>query len=116
MVRVAFTGHRPNKLFGYDYSRPEYVRLKELIKTHLIDAITDSVNNTDEDVIEVIIGMALGLDQIAALTAIEMRNEGYHIKLVAAIPFKGQESNWPEASKKLYQTSKQNTASSIGGG
>lgn len=42
--------------------------------------------------------MALGFDTIFALTALDMK-----IPVLAAIPFKGQESMWPEASQCLYR-------------
>jgi uncharacterized phage-like protein YoqJ len=42
--------------------------------------------------------MALGIDQDFARVCIEMR-----IPFIAAIPFVGQESNWPFESQQRYQ-------------
>lgn len=48
-------------------------------------------------------GMALGADQLFAEAVINLQVQGAPFKLVAAIPFKGQESKWPAASQKKYQ-------------
>jgi uncharacterized phage-like protein YoqJ len=49
--------------------------------------------------VEVISGMALGVDTLGAEIAL-----GMGIPLIAAVPFKGQESNWPPASIKKYNS------------
>jgi uncharacterized phage-like protein YoqJ len=41
--------------------------------------------------------MALGFDTILTLAAIDLK-----IPVLAAIPFEGQESKWPESSQRLY--------------
>lgn len=82
------TGHRPDKLGGYvepnpisTYVRSEICRvLKELAPT------------------EVISGMALGFDIWLAEEALNLG-----IPLTAAVPMKGQESLWPEASRLRYR-------------
>lgn len=98
MIRIAATGHRPNKLWGYNYDEPHYKILKDIFKSYIINAI----NNTEDKTVECITGMALGVDTIFALAAIELSLLGYNINLIAAIPFKGQECKWPEKSIKLY--------------
>lgn len=35
--KIAVTGHRPNKLWGYDLNNPNYIRLKELFKFYLVE-------------------------------------------------------------------------------
>jgi uncharacterized phage-like protein YoqJ len=45
----------------------------------------------------VLSGMALGWDTAVALVAIELG-----IPLIACLPFAGQESRWPEPSRKQY--------------
>lgn len=84
---IALTGHRPNKLWGYDLSRPEYQKVK--------DALLDAVQRSGADTI--ISGMALGFDQIGAVFA---KENG--LKLIAAVPFKGQEKAWPAPSQRTY--------------
>jgi uncharacterized phage-like protein YoqJ len=48
-------------------------------------------------------GMALGVDTVFFQAAQELQNQGYDIWTVAVIPFEGQESQWPEASQKMYR-------------
>lgn len=84
---VAFTGHRPNKLGGYDEPNPvrDQIRaaLRELLaELHPAKAIS---------------GMALGVDQWAAEMCIELE-----IPFIAAVPFDGQEDRWPPWSREKY--------------
>lgn len=46
---------------------------------------------------EVVSGMALGVDQVAAECAMDMG-----IRVVAAIPFEGQQTRWPVKSRARY--------------
>lgn len=85
---VAVTGHRPNKLNNeYDGVGP------------LSDAIRKEFKKIIEEVrpIVAISGMALGVDLLWAETCLD-----YGLPMAAAIPFKGQESIWPEKSKQRY--------------
>ena len=91
-MKICVTGHRPNKLYGYDLSDIRWQQLKDNIKKLLID------NNCTEAVT----GMALGVDTIFALAVLELKNEGYNIKLHCAIPFRNHSSNWFQSSKDLY--------------
>jgi len=81
----AATGHRPPKLGGYtDVARRRLENfaiewLAKLQPKHIIS------------------GMALGWDQAVAVAA-----RGLEIPWTAAIPFEGQESKWPRASKIAY--------------
>ncbi len=83
---VAATGHRPDKLGGYgDDVLARLVRgaRRYLVKVRGSQAIS---------------GLAIGWDTAFALAALE---EG--IPLVAAVPFEGQDSRWPDASKAMYR-------------
>ena len=91
-MKICITGHRPNKLYGYDLSDPKWVALEKQLKQLLIE------NNCTE----AISGMALGVDTIFAIAALELKNEGYNIKLHCAIPCKNQSGNWSSKDKKLY--------------
>ena len=88
---ASFTGHRPHKLpnkqTGYDLSNPLYawIRLR----------IIDNLAHVRPD--QIISGMALGIDQLAAQIAIDL-----NIPFIAAIPFIGQENKWPAVSQKHY--------------
>lgn len=61
------------------------------------DRIIDILNNTDTDTI--ITGMALGADTLFALVGLEMPKIQ---KIIAAIPFEGQETMWPSNSQNRY--------------
>lgn len=98
MTRIVITGHRPNKLWGYDYTNANYVKLMKLLKQYIIDTI----NNDKEHKVEIITGMAIGTDTIFAIVGLYLRDHGYNIKVICAIPFKGQESKWPLESQNLY--------------
>lgn len=91
-ISICATGHRPNKLYGYNYNEPRWQILKawfkeELIKRKCTNAIT---------------GMALGVDQIFALAVLELKIEGYDIRLVCAVPCRNQQNKWPYQSQRIY--------------
>jgi len=91
---ICATGHRPDKLYGYDLSDIRYLFLKEKIKEILI------LNNCTEG----ISGMALGLDMIFALAVIDLKDAGYNIKLHCAIPCINHTGKWTDDKiKKMYQ-------------
>ncbi len=86
-MKVAFTGHRPNKLGGYNVN-PIQIAVKEAIRDLL-----SSIN----PVPLVITGGALGVDTWAAQISLELQ-----IPYIVAIPFRGQENAWPQSSKLEY--------------
>ncbi len=87
---VAFTGHRPDKLGGYDIPNPTSLKICNAIEKELIRLETVKL---------VLSGMALGVDTWAAWIAV-----GLGIPFIAVIPFKGQESRWNDAAKAEYHT------------
>lgn len=93
MRSVAVTGHRPSKIgWGYDYSEPHWVRLKERFKSFLLsEKVTDAFS-----------GMALGVDQVFAIAVIELKKAGCDIKLHAVIPCNNQCCKWTRESQELY--------------
>jgi uncharacterized phage-like protein YoqJ len=84
---VSFTGHRPNKLGGYQIPNPIY--------TYIIQELNNILLKLKPE--KAISGMALGWDQWAAQTCIDLQ-----IPFIAAIPFVGQEKIWPQTSKDIY--------------
>lgn len=92
-IVATITGHRPDKLYGYDLKAGKYWELRKRIYAALLEF----------HAAELWTGMAIGTDQVAALTVLDMKDDGHDIKLNAAIPFQGQESKWPEQSKLLYR-------------
>lgn len=93
---VAVTGHRPNKLYGYDLESKRYQNMKQWMKDFLIEKIKP--NST----LQAVSGMALGVDQLFALAVIELKNEGFPIMLHCAIPCKNHECKWPKQGQELY--------------
>jgi uncharacterized phage-like protein YoqJ len=85
---VAFTGHRPDELGGWDLPNPTYVHVCQQIEKTLKEVQPEKV----------ISGMALGVDQWAANIAVKL-----NIPFVAAMPFVGQDSVWNAESKKTFQ-------------
>lgn len=85
---VAFTGHRPDKLGGYKLPNDTYIKVCQKIDKTLRELKPEKV----------ITGMALGVDQWAAVVAHKIG-----IPFLAAIPFENQEMKWPEGSQKTYR-------------
>ncbi len=85
---IAGTGHRPSKLGNeYDHDGP--------ISQYIIDETAKVLlENKPEKVIS---GMALGFDMLLAIAALSVQ-----IPLLAAIPFRGQESAWPKKTQHSY--------------
>jgi len=93
-VNIAFTGHRPNKLGGYDNNSNLSKPLKTRLSTIFIS------RNFQQPII--ITGMALGVDTWAAEFAIK-NNIPFH----AYVPFVGQEKMWPAESQAHYKQIKE---------
>lgn len=89
---ICITGHRPDKLYGYDLNDYRWQLLKNRIAKYLIDYKCKTFR----------CGMALGVDTIAAMACIDLIESGHKIEIIACIPFAGQESRWPYQSRKMY--------------
>lgn len=90
MTILAATGHRPNKLGGYGI--PAMRKLEHFARSYLKSRPEIIQGN-----LHLISGMALGWDTAWALAAIELQ-----IPFIAAVPFTGQERQWPTESQKMY--------------
>ncbi len=88
-MRTAFTGHRPDKL-------SEYSDCENINGTLAMFAI-DVIERLDLKPSAIISGMALGWDIAVARAALRLE-----IPLIAAVPFKGQESKWPWKAQVQY--------------
>ena len=86
---LGITGHRPPLLGGYDIPNPTYEKIYK--------ALQDKFHELNPE--KIISGMALGTDQWAAWAAMELG-----IPFIAAVPCDGQDSQWPEESKKKFRT------------
>lgn len=85
MKIVSVTGHRPDKLGGYEITARRAVGA--FAAEQLLQLAPDRV----------ITGMALGWDQAVAAACIIL-----DIPFVAAVPFEGQERRWPQESRERY--------------
>lgn len=92
-----FTGHRPNKLFGYDPhtegNRTMLYKLRDIIIEHI------EVHNVDT----FITGMALGIDMWAGRIVIKLKEKYPHIKLVSAVPCKNHPNKWIKKSQDEWK-------------
>lgn len=89
---VAFTGHRPERLGGYDQNHPKNVEIKIALESMIEAAIDMGYKNF-------ITGMALGVDQWAGRIVVQKAE----LKLIAAIPCPEQDKQWPKPSQAEYQ-------------
>lgn len=83
---VAATGHRPNKTNGYG---PDAARSLQSLARAGLELLQPS---------GVIVGMALGWDTAVGWAAVSLG-----LPVHAAVPFPGQESRWPEASRRDFK-------------
>lgn len=91
-----FTGHRPNKLKGYDPKDN-----KELL-WEIFKVVEDHIDN--KGVINFISGMALGVDMWAAKMILRAKKCNPEIRLICAIPCKNHSSKWNAQSQKEWQS------------
>ena len=99
MLRIAFTGHRKDKLNLYTHPQNELKICLELYKV-LLGIIKD---NQGCD-FEFISGGAIGLDQIAfeVVNKIKVMNRDINITNVISIPFKNQYIVWSKEEQSRY--------------
>ena len=86
-MKIAVTGHRPQKLFGYDLSAIEYKNMLEFMMKFIRE------NNATN----CISGMALGVDTVFAIASIKCA-----VDLECAIPCKNHSSRWNSKSVEMY--------------
>ena len=110
---IAFTGHRPHKLWGYvDLRAPEQRRendgqeaarekYRDLFRVLWSAVLKEWVNREEE--LLLVSGMAIGVDQVAAQVGIQLRDKRHlNIKVEAAIPCLQQDAKWTASSRQLY--------------
>ncbi len=92
-----FTGHRPDKLYGYDLGNPKYRDLFKKVENHIIYLIESKGVN------RFITGGALGFDTLAFLV-VESLKDRYEIENILAVPFKNQDVKWFQRNRELYSS------------
>lgn len=87
MRALCVTGHRPQKLFGYD--RYAYAPLMQTLQ----GVLTQTIEAYDLDT--VITGGAQGADQLAFWATNAIKRDRPELRNVVYVPFRGQERLWP---------------------
>lgn len=85
---VAFTGHR-------SIPSGEVDRVSKRVDQSVRIMAAAGVKNF-------ISGMALGFDMLAAEQIVRLKKEGYKIRLIAVVPFRGQHERWKMKDRDRY--------------
>lgn len=94
---ACFTGHRPDKLGGYDMKNPTMLKLRD----KLLEIIEILIN--EEGVNRFISGGALGSDQCAFWCVHMMKKNYPDTTNIVAIPFLNQDKIWTADQKHWYK-------------
>jgi len=89
MVRIAVTGHRPDKLGGYNNAEAH-----RAIRRHMLELL----NDVPEGELILISGGALGIDQFWMEVGLYL-----DLPVIAALPFEGYDDRWPKSSRETYK-------------
>jgi len=97
MITVCFTGHRPDKLGGYNWRTSKNKRIMEVLRSKIIEVINCTEPNINN--FKFIFGAALGIDQMAFEICYDLKYSTLKfnpckIELELAIPFEKQPSKW----------------------
>jgi uncharacterized phage-like protein YoqJ len=99
-VKIAITGHRPDKLGGYDANNPLRVHLRNRFKDVLLSLVAEALTfrGTKPQDVEVYVGGALGFDIDAARVCAETV-----VPFVVAVPFPSQWKRWKPSDQAVYR-------------
>lgn len=89
-MKICFTGHRPEKLGGYDWNSDKNISI--MLKLH--KTIEKQILEHPNEEITFICGGALGIDQMAFHICNILKKKHPNIKIELAIPFLRQASKW----------------------
>lgn len=92
---VSFTGHRPEKLGGYEPNP-----IQDWVRDRLANVIHRAITGRYR---HFICGGALGVDWIAASEVIELSQDREGVALTLALPFKGYNSKWPQRTIERFE-------------
>lgn len=96
MTTCCFTGHRPDKLGGYDWYSRTNIEIGKMLRKSILDLI-------DKGVDTFIFGGAIGIDQMAFAVTNKLKKEkGLDVTLVVAAPFKNQFVKWGKEDRDRY--------------
>ena len=89
--RCCFTGHRPEKLY----------RSEKAIRADLENEIRKAIS---DGFTVFITGMARGVDLDAGEIVLQLRTEGFPIRLICASPYHGFERSWSSEWQRRYNS------------
>jgi uncharacterized phage-like protein YoqJ len=97
-ITLSLTGHRPNKLWGYNLTQGKYPILQKTLQNIIITKLKNYHTVICHS------GMALGADTVWANAIIKTQKlYPNRIIFVADIPCNHQEKRWPNVSQVQYQ-------------
>lgn len=96
MKIVSFTGHRPQKLGGFNQNNPIMTRVRNELFLTINDLIKEGVDTF-------ISGGALGVDQLVCEIILSLKKNNNNIKLIIARPFPSQSKVWSFDQKKIFE-------------
>lgn len=97
MIHIGVTGHRPDKLAGYDRDNPLRRALRARFTEMALCVVASRLLETGDAQAEVFTGMAQGWDQDVACACIRAE-----LPFVACVPFAGQERFWTPDARDDY--------------
>jgi uncharacterized phage-like protein YoqJ len=101
------TGHRKLVPAGMDFGSPWPDQNKRVEQHHnrIRASMMDIVNqwHRESGHVDFISGMALGADILFAEAVLEVKKMDLPVRLIAAVPFAGQERNWPAKSQARFR-------------
>jgi uncharacterized phage-like protein YoqJ len=106
MYTICFTGHRPNKLGGYNWYTTKNIKIMKMLKKEIIELIRYQYENFNERKFTFIFGGALGIDQMAFEIIFEIKTNilntklNLDITLILSMPFEKQSDNWYDLKDK----------------
>lgn len=92
---ACFTGHRPDKLNGYNPRDNKELlwKLRSFVVQHI----------EEKNVKTFITGMALGIDTWSALIVLKLKEQYPDLKLIAAVPCQNHSDKWTKESRDQWQ-------------
>ena len=98
MINISFTGHRPNKIYGYNIYSKQY----EPLRDKLLEVFS-YVEDKYGEILNAYNGLALGFDTIAFE---ELYFSKRNTNIIGCIPFEKQASKWNKESVEIYNIMK----------
>jgi uncharacterized phage-like protein YoqJ len=96
MKTVCFTGHRPDKLGGYDEQNPLAMHVKGKLEKHVLALI-------EKGFTRFISGGAIGVDTWAAEIVLRLRESNDSLHLTIARPFPSQAGKWNDVTRARFE-------------